>query len=124
MSVSRRRKSSELSLTSTIREAIERSPGLAAQARVVGAGRERVREARAGLLPQLEASATYAVIDDALGSPQQAERQADGALEVTQVIYADGARAGLQIERHLQSAREAAMARTRLEVIQEAARPI
>lgn len=111
----------QLSLTSTIREAVERDRGLAAQRHSVDAGRARVAESRARLLPQVEASATAIVLDDALGSPQQAERQTDASLQVTQVIYADGAWAGWQAQSHLQRGREAELARLRLDVIQAAA---
>ncbi|MBT3343191.1 MAG: TolC family protein [Gemmatimonadetes bacterium] len=110
-----------LSLTSTIREAVDRSRDLVAQQRSVDAGRAAVAQARARLLPQVEAAATAVVLDDALGSPQQAERQTDASLQLTQVIYSDEARAGWQAEAQLQRGRESALAKLRLDVIQAAA---
>lgn len=111
----------QLSLTATIRAAVERNRDLAALQRGVEAGQSAVTVARSRLLPQVQAAATTVILDDALGSPQQAERQTDASLQVTQVIYADQAWAGWQAESHLQRGREAEWARLRLDVIQSAA---
>jgi outer membrane protein TolC len=114
----------QLSLVSTVQEAIESNLDLAAQDRAVAAGQEEVKGARSDLLPQVDVSALGRVIDEdraeaSFGS--QAEQTLTGTASLSQVIYADPAWANLSVQRNLQTAREEEREAVRLDVVLEAA---
>ncbi len=113
-----------LSLAHVIREASEVNLDLAAASRAVGAGLQSVRQARAGLLPQVSVSGLGSLIDRdraeaSLG--RQGQTQVAGSLGVSQLIYSENARANYDIERQLQTSREEDRAQLRLDVILQAA---
>jgi ABC-type uncharacterized transport system substrate-binding protein len=84
------------SLASAVREAVRVNLELLAAERSVAAGQQEVRIARAGLLPQLQATATGTTIREATAAAslgQQPERQAQAQLGMSQVIVSDPHRA-------------------------------
>jgi len=111
-------------LAGSVREAIDGNLDVLAQQRVVSAGAQEVRKARAILLPQLGLSATGLVIDEdraaaSLGS--QAERTTSAALSAEQVLFSERALANTEIQRRLQAGRELELEALRLDIAQEAA---
>lgn len=97
-----------LSLAGSAKEAVRVNLDLRVASKAVESGKYEVKKARANLLPQVEASATGALIKKetaAASFGQQAERQIDGALTFSQVLYAESAHANLSIQKHLQAAR-------------------
>ena len=110
-----------LSLPDAVREAVAVNLDLAAQQRAVSAGAQDVHSARSALLPQLEVSGLGAVIDDDIGSSQQAERSLSGSAKLTQVIFSERAWANVDIQRRLQASRERERDRVRLDIVQDAA---
>lgn len=110
-----------LSLPDAVREAVAVNLDLAAQKRAVSAGAEEVNSARSALLPQVAVSGLGVVIDDDIGSPQQAERSTSGSAKLTQVIFSERAWANVAIQRRLQESREYERDRVRLDIVQEAA---
>ena len=89
----------------------------------VDAGSEQVREARAALLPQLNASVNTTQLDDDnqnVTSGFAAERSTTGTLSASQVIYSESAWANLDIRKEEQNARIAAHRAIRLDILQEA----
>jgi len=110
-----------LTLVSAVEEAIQINLDLAASERMVAAGAQEVQSARASLLPQVDLSGTGAVIDEDLASPFQPERMVTGSGTLSQVVYAEGARANLSVQRHLQRGRKLEGEQVRLDIAQEAA---
>ena len=113
-----------LSLSQAVREALDRSPDLAALARGVVAGEALVSRARAPLLPQVEVAGRGAVIDAdraeaSLGALR--ERTLTGSATVTQVLFSDAAWAGYRIQRYVQSGREEEYGQNRLDLIVQTA---
>lgn len=113
-----------LDLTTAVDEAVEANLDLEARRRGVAAGAYDVDSARAAFLPGLDASALGLSIDEdraaaSLGS--QAERTVTAGLDATQLVYSDAALANLEIQRHLQRAREAELDQVRLDVALDAA---
>ena len=108
-----------IDLISAVQEAVRANLDLAVSSSAIAAGEQRVREARARLLPQLDVAATGAVVDDGLAGPFQAERTVSGSATVSQLLYADGARTGHAIERSLQEARLAEREQLRLDIVRE-----
>ena len=114
----------QLSLSSTVQEAVGSNLDLAAQDRAVAAGQQEVKGARSDLLPQVDVSALGRVIDEdraeaSFGS--QAEQTVTGTASLSQVIYADPAWANLSIQKNLQIAREQEREAVRLDITLEAA---
>jgi outer membrane protein TolC len=114
----------QLSLSSTVEEAIGSNLDLAAQDRAVAAGQQEVKGARSNLLPQVDVSALGRVIDEdraeaSFGS--QAEQTVTGTASLSQVLYADPAWANLSIQKNLQVAREQEREALRLDITLEAA---
>jgi len=97
-----------LSLASSAREAVRVNLDLMIAGKEVESGKYEVKKARANLLPQVEAMATGALIKKETAEAsfgQQAERQLDGALKFSQLLYSESAQANLSIQKHLQTAR-------------------
>ena len=116
--------SRRLSLAAVLREAESVNLDLAAADRAVMAGMQLVREARSGLLPQLDVSGSGLFIDKdraeaSFGS--QGQRQISGSAGFSQLIYSERVRAGYDIEGRLQTRREEERGQLRLDVILEAA---
>lgn len=119
-----RRAARHWSLDSVVKEAVAVNLDLAATDRMVAAGLEEVRKARANLLPQLGLSATGAVIDEdraAASFGTQAERSMSVSLELQQSLYSESAWANFDIQRHGQDGRREQWRQLRLDVIREAA---
>lgn len=112
-----------LSLPGVVREASVVNLDLAVANQTVAAGLERIREARSGLLPQLDLSggATFIDTDRAESLPVASQRQYSTSLTAGQLIYSDRVWANFGIERNLQSLREEERAQLRLDVILQAA---
>ena len=110
-----------LSLSAAVREAANLNLDLIAAERRVEAGFQLVREARAALLPQAGISGAGSFLDRDRANVFQAERQASGGLDISQVIYSEQAKAGYDVERQLQTSREEERFQLRLDIILEAA---
>ena len=113
-----------LTLSQAVREAVEANLSLAATDRRVAAGAQNVRLARSRLRPRLDLSAVGRVIDDdraAASFGSQAEHAVSGALSLSQVLYSDRLRAGVEIEQHLQRSLERERETLRLDVALDAA---
>ncbi len=113
-----------LSLATAVREAVSVNLDLLVANKKVDSGRQEVNKARAPLLPQVNASALGTLVREETAEAsfgRQAERQLDGALAFSQVIYSEPARANYSIQNHLQSARENDRNRVRLDVALQAA---
>ncbi len=113
-----------LTLADAVAEALASNLSLSADAKRVAAGRQDVRRARAALLPDVDLSATGAVIDDdraAASLGNQAERTVDVAVEATQLLYSEKALADHAVQAHLQNARVQAHEALRLDTFLDAA---
>lgn len=113
-----------ITLDAAMREAVAANLSLASQDRALDAGASRVREAWSLLLPQVDAGVTGTVVDPELAESslgQQPERTATGQITLSQILYSDGARANVDVERASQSARESERAAQRLDIALEAA---
>ena len=111
-----------LGLEDIAREAIARNQDLAAEQFGVLASAEEIARARANLLPQLNAGASYTARKD---SPTVfvglfAERSADASITLNQTIYSDSASANFSIQKNLQLARQQSLQQLRLDVVQAA----
>jgi len=83
-----------------------------------------VNEARAKLMPSLDISGTYLVIDKDRADRsfgQQAERTLMGSATATQVIFSEPAWANLSIQKNLQKSREFDLEQLKLDITLEAA---
>ncbi|MBT8495379.1 MAG: TolC family protein [Deltaproteobacteria bacterium] len=99
----------QLSFGGVMREAMVANVDLQARRAEVRAGAAQLRSRRAPLLPQLDASSLFRVIDAdraevSFGS--QPELLWNAGLTLTQVIYSERAWSGLFSEQHLQRARQ------------------
>lgn len=112
-----------LDLPTVMRRAIETNLDLRAQDRAVAAGAQEVQTARSAWRPQLSSSVAGILIDDDRAEAsfgQQAERTLTAGLEVSQLLYDDGAAANVEIQKALQRAREASFDGLRLDIALEA----
>lgn len=113
-----------LTLEDVVREARARHLDLRAELLARDAGLEQIREARANLLPALDLALQGRVIDSdraATSFGTSPQYLAAGALTLTQVIYSEGAWAGLSVQQILQDDRDAALRALELDTIQAAA---
>lgn len=113
-----------LDLNFTIQEALIANRDLVALNRGVSAGSERITEARGQLLPQLDLSASYLVIDEDQARSSQglaAEKTLSGRARFSQLLYADSVWAGYSIEKYAQMGREEGLNALRLDITQQAA---
>ncbi len=109
-----------LSLPLVVEEAVRANLDLQAVDRLIAAGREDVREARAALLPQLTARVQGRIIDDDRATVGLPERTGSAALELAQRIYDEPTWANLRIQQSLQLSRESEKTITLLDVVLEA----
>ena len=109
-------------LVEIAQEAVAQNQDLLAQNFATQAGFEETSIARSSLLPQLGLGANYDVRDVSplVEAGLFAEKRADGALSLQQLIYSDSATANLTIQKQLQLAREAGLHQTRLDIIRAA----
>ncbi len=113
-----------VNLGRAVREALARNLDLAAQTLAVEAGEQRVRGARAPLLPQVDFGVDALVIDAdraAASFGRVPERSIAGSATLVQRLYSERAWAGYGIEKHLQEGRVQGLDEVRLDVIFEAA---
>jgi len=98
-----------LDLKKAIRLTLDHNLSLAVRQREVLAGESDVKTAKANLLPQLQASVTGQTVDSAHAIPAlgQYKSFAVGSLQLTQLIYSEDARAGVEAQRQAQRARMA-----------------
>lgn len=87
----------------------------------VQAGEQAVKEARSGLLPQINLSLTGLQIDRDRAGAFQAERTLTGSATLTQAIYVDGAWANYSIRKNLQRSLEQEREALRLDIAREVA---
>ncbi|NIX01110.1 MAG: TolC family protein, partial [Phycisphaerae bacterium] len=114
----------QLSLFTAVQEAVKSNLDLAAQAHFVDAGKQNINQARAQLLPSVDLSASYRMIDEqraAASVGQQAERTLSGSVTATQLIYSEPAWANLSIQKNLQKSRDSELEQLKLDIIQSAA---
>lgn len=112
-----------LTLESTIRRAVDVNLDLAVADRDVAAGVQRVREALAELLPQVDISNEGTFIDKdqaEAGLGSQAERTLAGSATARQLIYSDDTWANFRIEQYRQVSREEDRAALRLDIARAA----
>jgi len=112
-----------LSLAAVAFEALEANLDLRAAALGLGVGQTEVEQARASLLPQLNASLDYNRLNNdstAVIGGAAAEQSSTAAITLSQLIYSDSIRANVDIQRYLQSNREALKHQLELDIIQEA----
>lgn len=89
-----------LTLQQAMQEALQRNPNLRASALGVDIADDQSRQARAELLPNVNAAATRTRIDADRANPLlQAEKSTTVSGELTQLIYSDRAWSGYQISR-------------------------
>ena len=113
-----------LSLAVTVREAVAANLDLAADDRLVAAGKQVVRGARAARRPQVSLSGLTEQIDTDRAEGSFGFLPAwsgGGAVGVSQVLYSDAISANVEIEEHRQAGREHSRAERRLDVVQAAA---
>lgn len=113
-----------LDLATAAREAVSANLDLAAFEQVLAAGRQNARAARAAWRPQVTASTRAETPDSdvlvrALGI--EPAWLAAGTVGVSQLLYSEAAQAEVQIQDHLQRAREQAREELRLDVVRDAA---
>lgn len=111
-----------LSLPQALAEAVQRNVDLAAAEASVDSAQQDVDRARASLLPQLDVSASAALIDDdraaGFGSPGQLS--ANWSATLSQLLYSPRAWGGFEAQGHARDAVAAERDTTRLDVILEA----
>ena len=112
----------QLGLADVARRAVAQNQDVVSQTLGTAAGEEDIANARARLLPQLDASASSSQrkVSPFVEAGLAAERTSDAALGLQQVIYADPLAANVTIQRQLQASREASLSEFRLDVIQAA----
>ncbi|MCP4664495.1 MAG: TolC family protein [bacterium] len=110
-----------ITLRSAVDRAVAANLDLLARSRRVAAGVLEKRRARAALLPRLEASALGVGIDSDRAESifaNQAERTVSGSLSLSQVLWVEPLVANVEIQEHLQRAREADYEQLRLDITQ------
>ncbi len=112
----------EVSLSSVLRNAKEANTGLVAKARSLDAGKERVREAKSELYPQLYADLRREFIDSSRPRAGfvRAERTLAGSIEFSQMLYSDRVLRDYEVEGYRQTARGADYDALTLEVVLDA----
>lgn len=112
-----------LSLATVAEEAVSVNLDLRAASFELEAGQTDVERARAELLPQLNARLGHARLNDdstTVISGAAAEQSTTAAITLSQLIYSDTARAGVEIAQYLQNNRTALKRQLELDIIQEA----
>lgn len=96
-----------MTLAGATQDAIAQNLDLRANAQSVAASAENIGLARANILPQIDLSASAAVIDSDRASvfANRAQRQLSASGVLTQTLYSEKAYANLKIQKHLQNSR-------------------
>jgi hypothetical protein len=117
------RSGESVDLQSVLDRAVRANLELLIQDRVVAAGGEDIREAHSSYRPQIDLSLNAAAIDSDRAFPAlgQYERFAAGSLELTQLLYSDGASANISIQKDVQKARVADRTTVRIDIVRAAA---
>jgi len=111
-----------LTLVGAVQEAVRANLDLLAGAGDITVAAHRVRQATADLLPQVELAATGVVIDESrAGFLSQAEQSLTTSATLTQLLYAEGARANRDIQRYQKKERRLQLRELRLDIAQAAA---
>jgi outer membrane protein TolC len=113
-----------LTLTAAMRSAVEANLDLAAARLEAEAGKQGVRLARSGLLPQVESQLGGTLTREGTAAAslgQQPERRLDGGLTMSVPLYSERAWAGYGSEQRRQQSRDAQRDRVRLDVVRSAA---
>ena len=112
-----------LSLAAVALEAVAVNLDLRAAVLGLEAGQTEVEEARARLMPQLNAAIAYARLNDdsttVIGGAA-AEQSTAAAITLSQLLYSDQVRANVSIQHYLQNNREALKRQLELDIVQEA----
>jgi outer membrane protein TolC/ABC-type uncharacterized transport system substrate-binding protein len=106
-------------LSGAVQEAVRANLDLLASDRSVASGRQSVRVARSGLLPQIQLSGTGTMVREetaAASMGQQAEQQGQASLSLSQAVVDEQAWARSAIAGHQQAGREASRRRTELDI--------
>lgn len=112
-----------LDLNRVVQEAINANLDLIVKGYMVEAGKQDVNQARSKLMPSLDVSGTYLMIDKDRAERsfgQQAERTLTGSATATQVIFSEPAWANVSIQKNLQKSREADLEQLKLDITLEA----
>jgi outer membrane protein len=112
-----------LDLNRVVQEAINANLDLIAKGFTIEVGKQDVNDARAKLMPSLDVSGTYLVIDKDRAERsfgQQSERSLTGTATATQVIFSEPAWANLSIQKNLQKSRESELEQLKLDITLEA----
>lgn len=112
-----------LSLAGAVRDAVELNLNIRIAQANAAAGKENIRAARSVLLPQVGLAGRRVAIeeDDAAALPGRAERTTSGSVTLAQTLYAEPARANLDVQKQLQAAREIELEQVRLDIVLETA---
>ena len=113
-----------VTIESVMHEALAANLALAAEEQAVRAGAEDIRLARASRLPALEAGVTGSAISRRAAESSfglRPQRNVDGDLSLSQLIFSHEANANVSIQRSLQASREWDQAALELDVVLEAA---
>lgn len=113
----------EWSLAKVAEQAVRANLDIRASLAGIDAGAEQVRETRSALFPQVNASIDLTRLDDSTDVVRNglaAKRSTTAALGASQILYSESTRAGVDIQRAQQRAREAAHRQTELDIVQEA----
>lgn len=112
-----------ISLEETVKLALERNLGLQASRRTVESGTAEVREAKAGLYPNVTSNVRQTAIDQdraAASFGQAPEFRTSVNLGARQTIYSDRAIAAVQVQELLQKARENDQRKVALDTVLQA----
>ncbi|MDH5258029.1 MAG: TolC family protein, partial [Gammaproteobacteria bacterium] len=112
-----------LSLSDVATEAVKLNLGLRAAGLGLDAGNTNVAEARAKLLPQINAGITYSMIDDSditVKSGVVAERSTSAVITLSQLIYSDQVSSNVEVQKFIQANRKALFQQLELDIIHEA----
>lgn len=104
-------------------EVVEKNLDLLAQRYGTAAGVQEIREVRANLRPQISADLTATQLDGASSSVAAglaAQRSTSGSISVSQLLFSEAVRAGIDIQQATQRSREAELEQLRLDVVQAA----
>ncbi len=108
-----------LSLSAVVEDAVKVNLDLAAAGKRIDAGLRLVSEARAPLLPRVSVSGGGSKLAGA--GAVFGDRQLSGSLGFSQLLYSERVRAGYDVERQSQIAREEEAWQLRLDIVLEAA---
>jgi len=112
-----------LSLSDVATAAVRLNLDLRAAALGLDVGNTNIKQARAKLFPQISAGINYSHIDDTstvVKNGLVAKQATTAALTLTQLIYSDQVNANVEIQRYLQTNREAVYRQLELDITLEA----